>query len=240
MLYLPSAVNTTSRNIVLKVREQKKGNSQYEKLSQTNERIQINENGAMLWVNLWDYLDTGLFLDHRETRQRVKSQVQGKDVLNLFAYTGSVSVAAALGGARSVTTVDMSNTYIEWAKDNFELNGIKGPHRFVKADCTSWLDDHNGKYDFIFIDPPSFSNSKRMSATWDVQRDHVKILTQAKQCLNKGGVILFSNNKRGFKLDLQALDAIGLMANDISQQTIPEDFKRHSNIHKCWELFGDD
>jgi 23S rRNA (guanine2445-N2)-methyltransferase / 23S rRNA (guanine2069-N7)-methyltransferase len=196
----------------------------------------VYENGALLWVNLWDYLDTGLFLDHRDTRQKVKALAKNKDVLNLFSYTGSVSVSAALGGARSVTTVDMSNTYIEWAKDNFALNKIKGPHRFVKADCLQWLSTHEGQYDIIFVDPPSFSNSKKMDTTWDVQRDHLSLLKQVASCLKPKGIILFSNNKRGFKLDDQGLNSAGLIAKDISKATIPEDFKRHSNIHYCWEI----
>ena len=154
----------------------------------------------------------------------------------MFAYTGSVSVFAALGGARSVCTVDMSKTYIEWAKRNFTLNRLNGPYAFVQADCTTWLESHSGMYDLIFIDPPSFSNSKRMQSTWDVQRDHVALITQAEKCLKPGGTIIFSNNKRGFKLDTDAIKALELSAEDLSKQTIPQDFARHSNIHKCWQL----
>lgn len=236
MLYLPSALSLSSKNIVLKVRERKRGTSQYEKLSQTHARIEVYENGAKLYVNLWDYLDTGLFLDHRETRALVKQQSLNKDVLNLFAYTGSVSVHAALGGARSVTTVDMSNTYLEWAKENFALNKITGPHRFIKTDCTTWLETHNEQYDLIFVDPPSFSNSKKMTASWDVQRDHIHLLAHLKRCLKRDGKILFSNNRRGFKLDIEQASALGLHCVDITKQTIPEDFARHANIHKCWTI----
>lgn len=234
LLYLPAVTGVPAKNITLKVRSQQKGTNQYEKIEQTGKRMQVWENGAKLLVNLTDYLDTGLFLDHRDTRLLIKQMAQQKDVLNLFSYTGSVSVSAAMGGARSVTTVDMSKTYLDWAKENFSINKLKGAYQFVQADCTTWLATHRGKYDLIFIDPPSFSNSKRMQNTWDVQRDHATMLTQAKACLKDKGTIVFSNNRRGFKLDLQALDAIGMAADDISQKTIPGDFARHSNIHKCW------
>lgn len=188
-------------------------------------------------MNLTDYLDTGLFLDHRVTRQQVAQLSADKDVLNLFSYTGSVSVHAALGGARSVTTVDMSKTYLDWAKDNMHLNKVKCATSFIQADCTTWLKTHPGKYDVIFIDPPSFSNSKRMQDTFDVQRDHVALLSDALKCLNINGTVIFSNNRRGFKLDTEALEQAGYShIDDISKRTIPEDFARHSNIHKCWVL----
>ena len=159
-----------------------------------------------------------------------------KDVLNLFSYTGSVSVFAAKGGAKSVTTVDMSNTYLEWAKKNVALNKLTGPHAFIQADCTTWLSEHKGQYDLIFIDPPSFSNSKRMQNTWDVQRDHMKMLTDASKCLKPNGIIVFSNNKRGFKLDEAAVSALGFSIENITKETIPEDFARKGNIHQCWVL----
>lgn len=236
LLYLPAVTGVSAKNIALKVRAQQKGTTQYEKLSQQNEKMTVWENGAKLLVNLTDYLDTGLFLDHRITRQWVKARSQGKDVLNLFCYTGSVSVFAAQGGARSVTSVDMSKTYLDWAKDNFQANNLKGPYAFVQADCTQWLSGHNGQYDLMFIDPPSFSNSKRMQATWDVQRDHVILLTQARRCLRDNGSIIFSNNKRGFKLDSDAMEALGFTITDCSKDTIPEDFARHQSIHQCWIL----
>ncbi len=236
LLYLPAVTGVPAKQIMLKVREQKKGKQQYEKVNTTGNRKVVWENGAKLYVNLTDYLDTGLFLDHRITRQKVRQMAKGRDVLNLFSYTGSVSVAAALGGARSVTTVDMSNTYINWAKDNFKLNKLNGAYHFVQSDCLQWLVGHNGKYDLIFVDPPSFSNSKRMDTTWDVQRDHVILLTQVRRCLNPGGTIVFSNNKRGFKLDHDAMAELGLAVENISAQTIPQDFARHSNIHQCYVL----
>lgn len=239
LVSLSESLDIPSKNVVLKVRSQQKGKSQYEKVSQVQQTIEVYENGAKFKVNLTDYLDTGLFLDHRSTRQWVQQGVKNKDVLNLFAYTGSVSVHAALGGAKSVTTVDMSNTYIDWAKDNFKLNNLRGPYEFVQADCLTWLAHHRNAYDFIFIDPPSFSNSKRMDTTWDVQRDHLGLLTDALSCLRPGGEILFSNNLRQFKLDQKGLEALGFHIEDISSKTLPEDFSRNPKIHHCWLLSTD-
>lgn len=233
---LPQVTQVPPDQIILKVREQQKGKNQYQKVAQTKQSITVFENGAQFNVNLKDYLDTGLFLDHRVTRLLVQRKAKGKDVLNLFAYTGSVSVHAALGGAKSVTTVDMSNTYIDWAKDNFYLNKLKGAYHFVQADCLTWLSQHQQKYDLIFIDPPSFSNSKRMDSTWDVQRDYLQLIQDALKCLNAGGEIIFSNNLRQFKLDEEAVNALGLKVENVSAQTIPEDFKRNPKIHHCWLL----
>jgi 23S rRNA (guanine2445-N2)-methyltransferase / 23S rRNA (guanine2069-N7)-methyltransferase len=233
---LPQVTKVNPDHIVLKVREQQKGKNQYQKVAQTRKMIEVFENGALFKVNLKDYLDTGLFLDHRITRQLVQQKSKGKDVLNLFAYTGSVSVHAALGGAKSVTTVDMSNTYIDWAKENFQLNKLQGAYHFEQADCLTWLGQHKQKYDLIFIDPPSFSNSKRMESTWDVQRDYLDLVKDAVACLNTNGNIFFSNNLRQFKLDEGALNELGLKVNDLTKQTIPEDFQRNPKIHHCWLL----
>ncbi|GGO69505.1 bifunctional 23S rRNA (guanine(2069)-N(7))-methyltransferase RlmK/23S rRNA (guanine(2445)-N(2))-methyltransferase RlmL [Bowmanella pacifica] len=238
MLHLPKILGVSHDKIVLKVRQQQKGKEQYEKLSSDKEYIQVWEHGARFWVNLKDYLDTGLFLDHRSTRQLVRQWSKDKDVLNLFAYTGSVSVHAALGGAKSVTTVDMSRTYLDWAKRNFSLNKLNNVYqfRFQQEDCLAWLHTHRQQYDLIFIDPPSFSNSKRMQNTWDVQRDHLNLLADAKACLRKGGKIVFSNNLRQFKLDEAGLAEMGLQAENISAKTLPEDFKRNPKIHHCWVI----
>lgn len=222
--------------IVLKVREQQKGKAQYDKFNSQHERIIVQEHGAQFYVNLHDYLDTGLFLDHRITRQRFAQDVQGMRVLNLFSYTGSVSVHAALGKAASVTTVDMSNTYLDWAKDNFRLNQLRGGYDFQQGDCLSWIKHHSKQYERIFIDPPSFSNSKRMSKTWDVQRDHVSLIRDALGCLTRGGKIYFSNNLRSFKLDTEALQDMGFAVEDITAATIPEDYIRNPKIHHCWIL----
>ena len=236
LLSIPSVMNINPEKIVLKTRQQQKGRAQYEKVNDKQQMMTVYENGALFKVNLKDYLDTGLFLDHRTTRQVVKKMASGKDVLNLFAYTGSVSVHAAIGGARSVTTVDMSKTYLQWAKDNFTLNKLKGAYAFEQADCLQWLKACRRKYDLIFIDPPSFSNSKRMQDSWDVQRDHLAMLSDAVKALNPGGTIVFSNNLRNFKLDSAGLQALNLTIENISQQTLPEDFKRNPKIHNCWVL----
>ncbi len=236
VIALPQVLGIPAHQIALKTRMQQKGTQQYEKVATNRSRMVVEENGAKFWVNLTDYLDTGLFLDHRITRQKIQQMAKGKDVLNLFAYTGSVSVHAALGGAKSVTTVDMSKTYIQWAKDNWTLNELRTASHFIQADCTTWLSQHQQRYDLIFIDPPSFSNSKRMHNTWDVQRDHVALLREAKRCLAENGIIVFSNNLRSFKLDETEMRAMGFQIENISQQTLPEDFKRNPKIHQCWIL----
>ncbi|WP_162062934.1 bifunctional 23S rRNA (guanine(2069)-N(7))-methyltransferase RlmK/23S rRNA (guanine(2445)-N(2))-methyltransferase RlmL [Vibrio taketomensis] len=224
-----------ANKVVLKTREKQKGRSQYQKLSQQSETLQVNEYGVKLIVNLHDYLDTGLFLDHKLTRRRLGQMSAGKDFLNLFAYTGSATVHAACGGARSTTTVDMSNTYLEWAKENMQLNGQVGrQHQYVQADCLQWLEKATGSYDLIFIDPPTFSNSKRMEQTFDVQRDHIQLMRNLKRLLNTEGTIVFSNNKRHFKMDSEALGELGLEAKNISAQTLPLDFSRNKHIHNCW------
>ncbi|EHK7540133.1 bifunctional 23S rRNA (guanine(2069)-N(7))-methyltransferase RlmK/23S rRNA (guanine(2445)-N(2))-methyltransferase RlmL [Vibrio cholerae] len=228
-------LDVDANNVVLKVRERQKGTSQYEKLGQQAQTMQITEYGVKLIVNLYDYLDTGLFLDHKITRRRLGQMAQGKDFLNLFAYTGSATVHAACGGAKSTTTVDMSKTYLEWAKENMQLNGQVGrQHQYVQADCLQWLTNAQSQYDLIFIDPPTFSNSKRMEQTFDVQRDHVTLMINLKRLLRPEGTIVFSNNKRHFKMDMEALHALGLNAQNISHQTLPLDFERNKQIHNCW------
>ncbi|MGF1909628.1 bifunctional 23S rRNA (guanine(2069)-N(7))-methyltransferase RlmK/23S rRNA (guanine(2445)-N(2))-methyltransferase RlmL [Vibrio kasasachensis] len=224
-----------ANKVVLKTREKQKGRSQYQKLSQQSQKMQVTEYGVQLIVNLHDYLDTGLFLDHKLTRRRLGELAKGKDFLNLFAYTGSATVHAACGGARSTTTVDMSNTYLEWAKENMQLNGQIGrQHQYVQADCLQWLEKATGSYDLIFIDPPTFSNSKRMEQSFDVQRDHIQLMRNLKTLLAPEGTIVFSNNKRQFKMDMEALNELGLDAKNISSQTLPLDFSRNKNIHNCW------
>ncbi|ASI90982.1 bifunctional 23S rRNA (guanine(2069)-N(7))-methyltransferase RlmK/23S rRNA (guanine(2445)-N(2))-methyltransferase RlmL [Vibrio mediterranei] len=226
-----------TNNVVLKVREKKKGSSQYNKLATKSSKLHVNEYGAKLIVNLYDYLDTGLFLDHKVTRRKLGEMASNKDFLNLFAYTGSATVHAALGSAKSTTTVDMSNTYVEWAKDNMKLNGQVGrQHQYIQADCLQWLEKANGSYDLIFIDPPTFSNSKRMEQSFDVQRDHVTLMTNLKRLLREEGTIVFSNNKRHFKMDLKALEELGLKAENISDKTLPLDFARNKHIHNCWVI----
>ncbi len=196
--------------VILKVRERQKGKSQYQKLSSAERHMAVNEYGVQLKVNLYDYLDTGLFLDHRITRRKLGEMAAGKDFLNLFAYTGSASVHAACGGAKSTTTVDMSNTYLRWAQENMELNGQVGrQHQFVQADCLQWLQEVDENFDLIFIDPPTFSNSKRMNQSFDVQRDHMMLMENLKRMLRPEGQIVFSNNKRHFKMDFDKLAELG-------------------------------
>ena len=239
---LLDAVNATlnvtgieTNKLILKVRQKQKGTNQYEKLANKGEYFYVNEYGAKLWVNLTDYLDTGLFLDHRLTRKMLGEMAQGKDFLNLFAYTGSATVHAALGKAKSTTTVDMSNTYLNWAEQNLLLNDIEGKqHKLIQADCLQWLEKCDRQFDLIFVDPPTFSNSKRMEDSWDVQRDHIKLMTNLKCILHPNGTIVFSNNKRGFKMDFAKLEELGLSAVEISHKTLPLDFERNKQIHNCW------
>ncbi|HAZ78138.1 bifunctional 23S rRNA (guanine(2069)-N(7))-methyltransferase RlmK/23S rRNA (guanine(2445)-N(2))-methyltransferase RlmL [Pseudescherichia sp.] len=221
--------------LVLKTRERQKGKNQYQKMNEKGEFMEVSEYNARLWVNLTDYLDTGLFLDHRIARRMLGQMSKGKDFLNLFSYTGSASVHAGLGGAASTTTVDMSRTYLEWAERNLRLNGLTGrQHRLMQADVMGWLRETDEQFDLIFIDPPTFSNSKRMEEAFDVQRDHLSLMKDLKRMLRKGGTIMFSNNKRGFRMDHDGLAELGLKAQDITQKTQSQDFARNRQIHNCW------
>ncbi|GGI88362.1 bifunctional 23S rRNA (guanine(2069)-N(7))-methyltransferase RlmK/23S rRNA (guanine(2445)-N(2))-methyltransferase RlmL [Shewanella gelidii] len=235
LLALPAAIGLKPDNIILKTRERQKGVSQYEKLDTEKLSLITCEYGAKFKLNLTDYLDTGLFLDHRLTRKLVGDKSRNRKVLNLFAYTGSASVHAAIGGAKSVTTVDMSNTYLTWAKDNFMLNQLSGKqYQFVQADCLQWIESGDEQFDLIFIDPPTFSNSKRMEDSWDVQRDHAEMLSGLIKRLAPGGEIIFSNNKRKFKMDIDALKKLGMQVQNIDKQTLPLDYKRNPHIHNTW------
>ncbi|WP_373100448.1 MULTISPECIES: bifunctional 23S rRNA (guanine(2069)-N(7))-methyltransferase RlmK/23S rRNA (guanine(2445)-N(2))-methyltransferase RlmL [Pasteurellaceae] len=230
-----SVTGVETNKLVLKVRQKQKGTNQYEKLANKGEYFYVTEYGARLWVNLTDYLDTGLFLDHRLTRKMLGEMARDKDFLNLFAYTGSATVHAALGKAKSTTTVDMSNTYLNWAEQNLMLNDVAGKqHTLIQADCLQWLEKCDRQFDLIFVDPPTFSNSKRMDDSWDVQRDHIKLLSALKRILRPHGTIVFSNNKRGFKMDFAALAELDFSAVDISAKTRPLDFERNKHIHNCW------
>jgi 23S rRNA (guanine2445-N2)-methyltransferase / 23S rRNA (guanine2069-N7)-methyltransferase len=185
-------------------------------------------------VNLFDYLDTGLFLDHRPLRARIRELARGKRFLNLFSYTSSASVYAAAGGARSTTSIDLSATYLEWASRNFALNGFTGTSNLlVQADTLNWLEHDGSEYDLIFVDPPTFSNSKRTD-DFDVQRDHVRLLKLCVARLAHDGLVLFSNNARRFKLDRDALADCAV--RDITPSTIPFDFARNARIHVCYEI----
>lgn len=227
------------RHMHLRVRQRQKGSSQYGVQSRRELFEPIHEQGCRLLVNLTDYLDTGVFLDHRLVRAQLRDLARDRDFLNLFAYTCTASVYAAAGGARTTTSVDMSRTYLDWGQRNMQENGYGGTaHRFVRDDVMAWLRAQQGvsgaRYDLVFIDPPTFSNSKRSEQDFDVQRDHIDLLKMAAGLLREGGVIVFSNNYRRFKLD-PAIEA-WFEVRDITRQSIPEDFARHARIHQCWEL----
>ena len=224
--------------VFFRVRRPQKGKAQYERLDQRGRFHEVRENGLRFLVNFEDYLDTGLFLDHRDTRRLLGELAAGRHFLNLFGYTGTASVYAARGGALSTTTVDLSNTYLDWARRNLALNGFTGPtHRLVQADCPRWLDEATAqrqRYGLIFLDPPTFSTSKRMEGTLDVQRDHVRLIRAAVALLAPDGVLIFSNNLRRFRMDLEALADLGV--EDISARTTPKDFARNPRIHNTWRI----
>ena len=233
--HLPQLLAVPEKNIVVKMRQKQKGKQQYNAQSQLKQRFVVEEGGGQFWINLSDYLDTGLFLDHRITRQMVADCSAGKKVLNLFAYTGSVTVYAAIGGAASTTTVDLSNTYLQWAQDNMALNGFEEDHHhFIRADCLQWLQQDNEQYDLIFLDPPTFSNSSRMDKVLDIQRDHSWLIQQAMKRLAPEGKLFFSTNKRHFKL--APIIAEQFTLKDISKITLPIDFKRQNKSHFCWVI----
>ena len=235
MAVLPEVLQVAPERIFLKVRKQQKGTEQYGKFGERGQFIEVREGAARLLVNLSDYLDTGLFLDHRPTRLLLGELAAGKRFLNLFAYSGAASVHAAFGGAASTLTVDMSQTYLDWAKKNLDLNGFSGGnHRLERADCLEWLGRAKGEFDLIFLDPPTFSNSKRMEGTFDVQRDHVELLRKTAALLAKDGTLIFSNNNRKFKMDAEALPELAI--EDITRKTIPKDFERNPRIHNCWRI----
>jgi len=230
---LPAALDIDERHIAWKVRSRQRGAQQYTRQDQRGETLVVREGAARLRVNLHDYLDTGLFLDHRPLRLRIAREARGADFLNLFAYTGSATVHAALGGARSTTSVDVSNTYTNWLADNLALNDLsQEAHRVVRADCLAWLQRARDSYDLVLLDPPSFSNSKSRQDDFDVQRDHPALVRAAMARLRPGGVLYFSNNRRGFRLDPQL--AQEFHCQDISAQTIDRDFERNRKVHQCW------
>ena len=236
---IPGVLDVPPEQVFFKRRQRQKGREQYEKLGQRAEFMEVTESGLHLLVNFTDYLDTGLFLDHRPTRDLIRRLAGGGRFLNLFAYTGTASVYAAAGGAASTTSVDLSRTYLDWARRNLALNGFEGPdHALIQADCLDWLEQQSRRptrrYNLIFLDPPTFSTSKRMRGTLDIQRDHAELIRTAMALLEPGGVLLFSNNFRRFKLDREAL--AGLAIEDIGAATIPKDFARSPRIHNCWRI----
>lgn len=235
MRAVPEVLGLQPSRVFLKTRTRSRGGEQYGRQGSTGQRVEVREGKGRFLVNFTDYLDTGLFLDHRPTRLLIGQLARGKKFLNLFAYTGTASVHAALGGAAQTTTVDMSATYSEWTRDNFEINGIRGPdHRVITMECGKFMKAEMRRYGLIFLDPPTFSNSKRMSDEFDVQRDHVDLIRGAVRLLDRGGLLIFSTNFRRFKLATDELAELEI--EDISRRTIPPDFERNPRIHQCWQL----
>lgn len=235
----PVALGIRPDHVFAKTRRRDKGGSQYRDAGRRSYVTQIDEDGYLMEVDLSGYLDTGIFLDHRATRELVGAKSAGKRFLNLFAYTGTATVHAAGGGAVETTTVDLSQTYLDWARRNMAGNGFSGPeHSFERADVMAWITETRRKplrYDLIFVDPPTFSNSKAMgSRTWDVQRDHVELLIGVTRLLTEGGEAVFSCNLRTFRPDVEALAKYGVALQDITASTIPHDFERNPKIHQCY------
>ena len=231
---IPQALDMDPARVVIKRRERQAGKKQYERHNQQGQFMEVAEGGVKLLVNLTDYLDTGLFLDHRPMRVRLQKEAAGKRFLNLFCYTATATVHAAKGGARTTTSVDLSKPYLDWARRNLALNGFSEKNRLEQSDVMEWLARDNGEYDLIFIDPPTFSNSKRMEGVFDVQRDHVHLLDLAMARLAKGGVLYFSNNFRKFQLD--EVLAQRYRVEEVSAQTLDPDFARNAKIHRAWRL----
>ena len=237
---IPEVLDVDPARVVIKRRQRQSGRDQYQKQAATGERFEVREGPARLWVNLRDYLDTGLFLDHRPVRRMLGEMAAGKRFLNLFCYTGAATVQAALGGreaaeqgsagASESVSVDLSKTYLEWARENFALNRLDpARHRTVRDDCLRWLENADGEFDLIFLDPPTFSNSKKMADTLDVQRDHAKLVRLAMARLAPGGTLVFSNNQRRFTLEAALVEQFRV--EDISAKTFDPDFQRRPDLH---------
>lgn len=236
---IPKVLQISPDQVYFKIRRKQKSTDQYQKLDTEGQFHIVQEGGCLFYVNLENYLDTGLFLDHRPIRLMLQQQSRGKRFLNLFAYTGSATVHAAAGGAKSTTSIDLSKTYLDWAQRNMALNKMQGAHHtFIQADCRAWLAEQaklkQQQYDLIFLDPPTFSNSKRMQHNFDVQQDHAELINHAAGLLAPSGILYFSTNFRRFKMDKEAL--AHLILDDISRTTIPEDFARNPKIHYCWRI----
>jgi 23S rRNA G2069 N7-methylase RlmK/C1962 C5-methylase RlmI len=235
---LARALDVSEESSFVKVRHRQPGGAQYGTLEVRHELVEVGEHGLRFLVNLAERIDTGLFLDHRPTRCVVRDQARGRRVLNLFGYTGSFSVYAAAGGARETTTVDLSNTYLEWARRNMELNGFASPeHRFVRSDAMRFLEQarpgSGAEFDLVVVDPPTVSKSKAMRRDFDVQRDHAWLLGRILHLCSSGGVVYFSTNFRKFRMQASAIGAAAV--EEITDDTIPPDF-RDRRIHRCWRL----
>ncbi len=233
---IPEVLGVEKQNVVLKRRQRQRGKHQYQRMATAEEFMEVREAGCRLLVNLKDRIDTGLYLDHRPIRALIRELANERSFLNLFAYTGAASVQAAAGGACNTLSVDMSATYSEWGERNLKLNGLNPPeHRYVRADCIEWISEAPaGSFDLVFLDPPTFSNSKRMRRTLDVQRDHVELIRDSMRLLKPDGILIFSNHARSFRMDTNSL--LEFIVEDISAQTVPMDFKRNPKIHGCWRI----
>ncbi|MEH6388371.1 MAG: bifunctional 23S rRNA (guanine(2069)-N(7))-methyltransferase RlmK/23S rRNA (guanine(2445)-N(2))-methyltransferase RlmL [Pseudomonas profundi] len=234
LVALPDTLGIPADRVVLKQRLKQAGKQQYQRMDRRGEFMTVREGQVKLLVNLTDYLDTGLFLDHRPLRLRLAQEAQGKRFLNLFCYTASATVHAAVAGARKTTSVDLSRTYLDWARRNLSLNGLSDLHELVQADVMEWLEAAEGEYDLIFVDPPTFSNSKRMEDVFDIQRDHVHLIDMAMARLAPGGTLYFSNNFRRFRM-APSLEA-SYKVEDISAATLDRDFQRNTRIHRTWRI----
>jgi len=222
-----------SERVVLKIRRQRRGREQHEKLAEERDFQRVGEGGLSFLVNFTDYLDTGLFLDTRPVRALLRTLAAGKSFLNLFCYTGTATVCAGAGGARATVSVDLSQTYLGWAQRNLGLNGLGGrAHELVRADCREWLRRERRRFGLIYLDPPAFSTSNAMRGTLDIQRDHVPLILDAAQLLEPDGTLVFCTNLRRFKLDAGAMPALAF--EDITRATIPKDFAGNPRIHSCW------
>jgi 23S rRNA (guanine2445-N2)-methyltransferase / 23S rRNA (guanine2069-N7)-methyltransferase len=232
---LPAVLNIPADHIVVKQRRRQRKFSQYQALSHDETYLTVQEGACKLLINLKDHLDAGLFLDHRPMRLKIAQEAQGKRFLNLYCYTASATVHAALGGAFRSTSVDMSGTYTAWARKNLGLNGLSDAlHRVIQADCMKWLDSNDDKFDLIFLDPPTFSRSKRMEEDFEIQKDHVQLIKKTLRHLDKKGVLYFSTNFRPFKFDYDAFPEC--IIQDITAETIDKDFARNQKIHYCFKI----
>lgn len=238
LLVIPEVLAVDAEALRLKSRHRQSGGRQYQRHAETGRAFIVREGAARLWVNLDDYLDTGLFLDHRPIRRWLYENARGRHVLNLFGYTGAATVQAALGGASEIFTVDLSRRYLDWAAGNLRLNGLDTRrHRLQRADCLRWLAEQAGRqqpprFDLIFLDPPTFSTSKGMMATLDTQRDHPRLIDDAMALLAPGGTLVFSTNARRFRLHERLERAYRV--EDVTAWSIPEDFRRNRRIHRCY------
>jgi 23S rRNA (guanine2445-N2)-methyltransferase / 23S rRNA (guanine2069-N7)-methyltransferase len=238
---LPELFGIGLDHVHMRTRRRTRRGAQYERRGNESRFVQVEEAGLKFLVNFTDYLDTGLFLDHRPTRALIREAARGRRFLNLFCYTGSATVYAAAGGARATTSIDLSNTYLDWARRNLDINGMAGKqHQLVRADCLAWLGEQASlgergpRFGLIFLDPPTFSNSKRMSEVLDVQRDHVELIRRAVTLLTPDGELIFSSNFERFRLDLPALGELDVQ--DVTAQTVPRDFARNPRIHQCFRI----